>query len=347
MFCDEPILHVYQRMYYEDKKQPWHNAILRLTGSFEYHATEGYWLVFQTEHFVISLGHDGVQVYTCMDDFCPEDELDPLSGLEGWTTTEETVFVGERIHSVNREDHCRTVIFDHFSLKLYGYNEDTGAAINRYNNSTHDHIPLAVGSHLLNRRCTCGGEGEIFLDFVSDYLVRCKTCHASTWASMCLINAIEAWNSGETPTHLDTSEERFFAKVREQPIRYIALEDRRLWHATEQSREACRAVIAFDDTYFLIESRVNGEEKSTFDYCHCSDYNKSLFSHTIVPRRGHIQFLKANDSLGECLYFLTDNTILTVTPFDTFLIVASTESDPDGIIVHALDRDCLPEMISP
>ena len=75
MFCDEPILHVYQRMYCEDKEQPWHNAILRLTGSFEYHATEGYWLVFQTVHFVISLGYDGVQVYNNMADFCIDDEL--------------------------------------------------------------------------------------------------------------------------------------------------------------------------------------------------------------------------------------------------------------------------------
>ena len=347
MFCDEPILHVYQCMYYEDKEQPWHNAILRLTGSFEYHATEGYWLVFQTEHFVISLGHDGVQVYTCMNDFCPEDELDPLSDIEDWTHTEETLFVGERIHAVNREDMSWTVRFDHFSLKLCGYTEHTAKAINRYHDFTHNRIPLAVGKHLLNRKCACGGEGEIFMDFVSDYQVRCKNCHASTWAGMCLIDAIDDWNNADTPIHLDTGEEKFFAKVREQPIQYIALEDRGLWYATEQSCEANRAVIAFADDYFLIDSRVNGEDESSFDFCHCSDYNKSLFSHTITPRSGHIQFLKANDSLGECLYFLMDNTILTIAPFDTFLIVALTESDPDGIIVHELDRDCLPEMISP
>ena len=50
MFCAEPIIHVYQRSYYEGKEQPWHNAVFRLTGSFEYHATDGYLLVFQTEH---------------------------------------------------------------------------------------------------------------------------------------------------------------------------------------------------------------------------------------------------------------------------------------------------------
>lgn len=142
-------------------------------------------------------------------------------------------------------------------------------------------------------------------------------------------------------------EETFIALVHKQPIRYIALEDDGLWYATEQSCEANRAIIAFDNDYFLIKSRVTGKEESSIDYCLCSDYNKNLFSHIISPRSGHIQFLKANDSLGECLYFLMDNTILTIAPFDTFLIVALTESDPDGIFVHELDRDCLAEMISP
>lgn len=343
MFCDEPILHVYQRMYYEDKEQPWHNAVLRLTGSFEYHATEGYWLVFQTVHFVISLGYDGVQVYNNMADFCIDDELLPLSDIEDWTHTEETLFVGERIHSVSREDRCWTVIFDHFSLKLYGYHEETVKAIGRYDSDIYDHIPLVVGSHLLNRKCACGGEGEIFLDSVSDYLVRCKKCHASTWAEVFLISAIEKWNNGETPIRLDTSAERFFAKVHEQPIRYIALEDQGLWYATEHSCETNRVIIMFDDECFLVASYTIGEYKSSLDFRQCSRHNKNQFSHTITPRSGHIQFLKAKDSMGECLYFLMDNTILTIAPFDTYLAIASTECDPDEIITSKLDRDYIDE----
>lgn len=342
MFCSEPIMHVYQRIYYGEKEQPWHNAILRLTGSFEYHATDGYWLVFQTEHFVISLGHDGVQMYTNMDDFCVEDELDPLSGIDDWTTTEETLFIGERVHTINGGDGCWDITFDHFALKLYGYKEDTARIVERYTNATSDYTPLTVGAHLLKRKCTCGGEGEIFLDFVSDYLVRCKNCHASTWAGMCLIDALEDWNSGNTPIQLDTSEERFFKKVHESPIRYIALEDRGLWYATEQSCETNRVVFAFDDEFYFVESCPAGEE-SFFVFRQCSRYNKSMFSHTIVPHSGHIQFLKANDSLGACLYFAMDNTLLSVAPFDTYLIIALTGGYADGTSIQELDRDFLPD----
>lgn len=197
MFCNETIMHVYERHYYGDKAQPWHNAILRLTGNFEYHATDGYWLVFQTEHFIISLGFDGVKKYNTMEEFCPENELDPLSQIDDWVTTEETLFVGEHICSVDDTGDCLNVTFDHFSLRLYSYDESNSEDICKYSNSTNDYIPLAVGKHLLNRKCACGGEGEICLDFVSDYFVHCNRCHNSTWAEMCLIDAIDAWNKAD------------------------------------------------------------------------------------------------------------------------------------------------------
>ena len=47
--------------------------------------------------------------------------------------------------------------------------------------------------------------------------------------------------------------------------------------------------------------------------------------------------------MGECLYFLVDNTILTIAPFDTYLAIVSTECDPDEIITSKLDRDYIDE----
>ena len=44
-----------------------------------------------------------------------------------------------------------------------------------------------------------GGEGELLLDFVSDYVVRCKGCGRSTRAEGFAIRAIGDWNHGETP----------------------------------------------------------------------------------------------------------------------------------------------------
>lgn len=43
----------------------------------------------------------------------------------------------------------------------------------------------------------CGGPGELLLDFVSDYVVRCQNCKKSTWTAMNAIDAIEVWNAGE------------------------------------------------------------------------------------------------------------------------------------------------------
>jgi hypothetical protein len=50
----------------------------------------------------------------------------------------------------------------------------------------------------INSKCPiCGGEGEILLDFVCDYVVRCKSCKKSTYAEMQIRHAIENWNNGE------------------------------------------------------------------------------------------------------------------------------------------------------
>ena len=51
---------------------------------------------------------------------------------------------------------------------------------------------------------------------------------------------------------------------------YTALEGSSLWYATEQSCETNRAVIAFDDEYFFVESHVIVENESSFSmkmYC--------------------------------------------------------------------------------
>ena len=48
----------------------------------------------------------------------------------------------------------------------------------------------------------CGGEGEVLLDFVSDYVVRCKECRHSTYAEMQIRHAVENWNKGEVTCDL-------------------------------------------------------------------------------------------------------------------------------------------------
>ena len=61
MFCNEPIKRVYQRQDWENEEGRWQDALLEEAFTFEYHATDGYWLIFETENNVISVGFDGVK----------------------------------------------------------------------------------------------------------------------------------------------------------------------------------------------------------------------------------------------------------------------------------------------
>lgn len=179
-----------------------------------FHTTEGYRYVLETENNMISLGVDGVNVQS-KKEFAPrnnewleetihifEDETE--NGIERETIVdfENTLFVGQRLHSVEQNDKFFTLQFDNFELKLIPYNlgEDIPSLI------TDDHwsYNYVFGfDRFIKTKCPiCGGDGEILLDFVSDYVVRCKLCKKSTYAKMQIRHAIENWNKGEVECDL-------------------------------------------------------------------------------------------------------------------------------------------------
>ena len=59
VFCDEPIIAGYNG-YREYDDFYGDNAWLDVFHDIAYHVTEGYRIVLETEHFYISLSHDGV-----------------------------------------------------------------------------------------------------------------------------------------------------------------------------------------------------------------------------------------------------------------------------------------------
>ena len=59
IFCDEPIIAGYEGSDKYDYIEGT-NAFFDLFHEIAYHVTEGYRIVLETEHFYISLGHDGV-----------------------------------------------------------------------------------------------------------------------------------------------------------------------------------------------------------------------------------------------------------------------------------------------
>ncbi len=200
MFCDEKIIAVYlgQNEYHDfDGANCWFD----IYHDIAFHTTEGYRLLLETDSYMISLGADGVTV-TNKDDFKPiehewlEEYVHNLED-EVIVNFESTLFVGQRIISVEQENAFYMIQLDDFFLKLYIY--ELGKMDKTHHNENQWSYNYILGfDRFINSKCPiCGGEGEILLDFVCDYVVRCKSCKKSTYAEMQIRHAIENWNNGE------------------------------------------------------------------------------------------------------------------------------------------------------
>lgn len=200
MFCDEKIIAVYLgHNEYDDFDGA--NCWFDIYHDIAFHTTEGYRLLLETDSYMISLGADGVTV-TNKDDFKPiEHEWleEYVHNLEDGVIVnfESTLFVGQRIISVEQENAFYMIQLDDFFLKLYIY--ELGKMDKTHHNENLWSYNNILGfDRFINSKCPiCGGEGEILLDFVCDYVVRCKSCKKSTYAEMQIRHAIENWNNGE------------------------------------------------------------------------------------------------------------------------------------------------------
>lgn len=200
MLCDEKIIAVYlgQNEYHDiDGASCWFD----IYHDIAFHTTEGYRLLLETDGYMISLGVGGVSV-TRKDEFAPiahewlEEYVHSFED-EVIVNFESTLFVGQRIWVVDKKDDFYLIQFDDFSLKLYIY--ELGKMDKSLHNIDHWSYNNVLGfDRFIKTKCPlCGGESEILIDFVSDYVVRCKSCKKSTHAEMQLRYAIDNWNNGE------------------------------------------------------------------------------------------------------------------------------------------------------
>ena len=205
MFCDEKIIAVYlgQNEYHDiDGANCWFD----IYHDIAFHTTEGYRLLLETDSYMISLGADGVTV-TNKDEFKPiehewlEEYVHNLED-EVIVNFETTLFVDQRILSVDKTEEFYLIQFDDFALKMYVY--ELGKMDKSLRNRDHWSYNNVLGfDRFIKAKCPlCGGDGEILLDFVSDYVVRCKSCKKSTYAEMQLRHAIDHWNDGEVQCDL-------------------------------------------------------------------------------------------------------------------------------------------------
>ena len=201
MFCDEPVLKVYLGVIEDDFAYS-HNAFLDCYHDIAYHCTEGYRIVLETENFAISISSKGVAKQK-------KEELQEAKGewlqnsieiLEEdeppMVLFETTLFVGEKLQSVVKSNEIYLAQFDDFLLKIIPH--ERGDDIQGLHNRNHFSSNRVYGCERhIKRTCPlCGGVGEIYMDFAGDYYVSCQACKKSTYAAMCLINAVENWNEG-------------------------------------------------------------------------------------------------------------------------------------------------------
>lgn len=200
MFCKEPIIKVYagnsESIETNSFLDCYHN------NSIDLYLTKGYRYVLETEHYYISIGFDGVKLdkkQCSINEYEEKDEY--LENLYvvieddiPWVYYEHTLFVGECLIEVKDNKDGYVVVFDDFSMNVIPH-----SSVDEIKGLSHWHYLHSFGcERLITRTCKCGGTGELFLDFVSDYFVRCNKCNISTWSEMNAINAIDAWNRGET-----------------------------------------------------------------------------------------------------------------------------------------------------
>ena len=207
MFCDETIIAVYLgKNEYDDIDGA--NCWFDVYHDIAFHTTEGYRLLLETNHFMISLGVSGVSI-TSKEDFKPiehewlEEYVHDFHG-EAIVSFQSTLFVGQKIKAVEKHESHYLIQFDDFSMKLHIY--DLGTMDKAHNRKNHWSYSSILGfDRFIKGNCPiCGGEGELLLDFVGDYVVRCRSCKRSTRAEIQLRHAIDHWNNGEI--HCDLSD---------------------------------------------------------------------------------------------------------------------------------------------
>ncbi len=201
LFCSEPIVAAYEgSRKYDDIQGA--DAFFDCYHDLAYHVTQGYRIVLETSHYFISLGASGVslsdktatikEIEESGEWLAPFIEDDPP-----WEDYESTLFVGERLTKVEKQEEFYLLSFDHFKLKLIPHDLEKRDVPSLRKNDHWSYNHVYGCERLLTKKCECGGSGELLLDFVFDYVVRCKDCKKSTWACMNAIDAIEDWNAGE------------------------------------------------------------------------------------------------------------------------------------------------------
>lgn len=201
MFCNDPVIRVYEGSMFGHMAS---DSVLNCCSGIAYHCTPGCRMILETRHDLISIGASGVQRQARVpigQIAKPGEQIEAFGdGSPGTTSIDyaHTLFVGQRLLSVRQcGDSGYNLHFDDFCMRVVPHDQTDD--ISGFCPENHMWHRVHGCEKKITRKCSCGGEGELLLDFVSDYVVRCKSCGKSTRAELYAIRAIEDWNQGDTP----------------------------------------------------------------------------------------------------------------------------------------------------
>lgn len=146
----------------------------------------------------------------------------------------------------------------------------------------------------LKRKCQCGGNGQMIIDTVGDYCVRCDKCHKSTGYCMDMKDAVELWESGKCEFECELLSDNFKAHLAE--IKSIYISDDEVYMPDCQS--CCCYDIVIDTGEKLISSDcTNGK----LTMAEINSFNKDYYRYKID--------LSDRECVIEKIGFLTDEYV--------------------------------------
>ena len=181
-------------------------------------------------------------------------------------------------------------------------------------------------NYMLSRKCDCGGEAEMLVDFVDDFVVRCSRCYLSTHAYMDPEQAAAHWNIGDdimsNPCHI----------FQDNPDNYLAGEivaihiaDEQFDPVTQQSADFMEAVIEYPDRKIIVAHHDYFRDYSV-DVEKIDSFDSKIYRHRIRPAKDErIKFEKVVfDDAGEVerLEFRWDDSWLFIIAEKDNLVIA-------------------------
>ena len=287
VFCEEKIKKDYCNRHINDKDYE-ENLLLDYYQDMAIHICGKARLVFETDHYYISVQIDGVYKINnegpvssiaeegeFIEEYAP---YDYDSEEDDWTDYETLMFTGERLTEVKQNVEVWILVFDDFLFTLIPH--ISGETFPR--NVAYDFCRVH-GTERFIHKCDCGGTGNLYLDNVSDYYVECDKCGKSTWAWPVASDAIEQWNDQDD---LISSDGQYPEQAQKEYVGRKAdniVISERPDRMTKDEIDCENVIFHVDDRKFSVSSRYAGSGNYDFLFTEFLDYNPAIWPYRVIP----------------------------------------------------------------